>query len=306
MLRQFCAEFLRSSFLSDILPGERPTSSTIALLAIACILMSAIPGYSQGLKLPFGSKPQVQVTLHHPAATGVTLQGKKVAFGQISGPCAQQFSDLLVPVFQANGVEVVNRSQLDALLSEHRFQVTTSVDPTTAVALGKVLGPSVMIFVAVSRCSVERNLLSEDQFVGPRVNVSRTQAHFLASVHTVDLATGRELAVQSLETNPKKENRDTKGVAEYPGEVEVQDMAVHDGATKAARLYFPWTETRQVPFMNSKECNLKQAYDLLRAGDASGALKQSQENVETCKSDERPPRTQEGRRAGFCHRSDAG
>lgn len=231
------------------------------------------------------SRPKVPVTIHHPPGTGVALQGKKVAFGQIAGPCAQQFSDLLVPIFQANHVEVVNRQQLDALLTEHRFQVTSSVDATTAVALGKVLGPSVMIFVTVSRCSVERNLLSEKQFVGPPANVSRTDGHFLASVHTVDLATGRELAVQSVETNPRKENRSTNGVAEYPGEVEVEDMAVHDAATRVERLYFPWTETRQVAFMNSKDCNLKAAYDLLRAGDNDGALKLSRENVETCKSD---------------------
>src|SRR5579871_2378350 len=84
------------------------------------------------------TRPKVSVTLHHPAATGASLEGKKVAFGQISGPCAQQFSDLLVPVFQANHVEVVNRQQLDTILAEHRFQVSGSVDASTAVAIGKV------------------------------------------------------------------------------------------------------------------------------------------------------------------------
>jgi hypothetical protein len=256
--------------------GGKALAISAGLLALAS---------TSNAQFSFGQKPRVPVSIRHPAGTGVTLQGKKVAFGQISGPCAQQFSDLLVPVFQANHVEVVNRDQLTSVLAEHRFQVSGSVDQTTAVALGKVLGPSVMIFVTVSRCSVERSLVYEDQFVGPRVNVSRTQAHFLASVHTVDLATGKELAVQSLETNPRKENRSTTGVAEYPGEVEVQDMAVHEAATKAEHLYFPWTETRQVPFMNSKDCNLKAAYDLLRAGDTEAALKTSKENVEACKSD---------------------
>jgi hypothetical protein len=254
----------------------------VAATTILGLLATTFPCHGQLITI---TRPKVPVTIHHPPGTGITLQGKKVAFGQISGPCAQQFSDLLVPVFQANHVEVVNRQQLDSLLTEHRFQVGASVDPTTAVALGKVLGPSVMIFVSVARCSVERNLLSEKQFVGPPVNVSRTDAHFLASVHTTDLATGRELAVQSLETNPRKENRSTNGIAEYPGEVEVQDVAVHEAATKAERLYFPWTEIRQLAFMNGKECNLKAAYDTLRAGDNAGALKLSRENVEACKSD---------------------
>lgn len=251
----------------------------------AALLGFLAPALSRGQLITI-TRPKVPVTIHHPASTGASLQGKKVAFGQITGPCAQQFSDLLVPVFQANQVEVVNRQQLDSVLAEHRLQVgNSSVDPTTAVELGKLLGPSVMIFVAVSRCSVERNLLSEKQFIGPPVNVSRTDGHFLASVHTVDLATGRELVVRSIEANPRKENRSTTGIAEYPGEVEVQDMAVHDAVRNAERLYFPWTETRQVAFMNGKECNLKAAYDLLRAGDTAGAMKLSQANVEACKSD---------------------
>jgi hypothetical protein len=159
-----------------------PPLKRAAPSAFFIFLIGAPPSDAQ-IRLPFGARPTVPVTIHHTAGAGVTLQGKKVAFGQISGPCAQQFSDLLIPVFQANGVEVVNREQLSTLLAEHRFQVTTSVDATTAVALGKVLGPSVMIFVTVSRCSVERSLLSESQFVGPPVNVSRTQGHFLASMH---------------------------------------------------------------------------------------------------------------------------
>lgn len=256
----------------------RSIRSTVILLAT----VFALPAYTQFIKI---TRPTVPVAIHHPPGSGISLQGKKVAFGQIAGECAQQFSDLLVPAFQANHVEVVNRQQLDALLTEHRFQVGGSVDRTTAVALGKILGPSVMIFVTVSRCSVEHKLLSEQQFVGPPVNVSRTEAHFLASLHTVDLATGSELAVQSIESNPRRENRAAQGVAEYPGDVEVQDSAVQDAAIRTQRLFFSWTENRPVAFMNGKECNLRAAYDMLRAGDNEGALKLSQQNVETCKTD---------------------
>ncbi len=264
-----------------------PAALLPKMVSVVVLVLLAAASHARGqiIKIQFGQKPKVPVTIHHPAGMAITLQGKKVAFGRISGPCAQQFSDLLVPVFQANGVEVVNREHLDAVLAEHRFQVSGSVDQATAVELGRILGPSIMIFVSVSRCAVERKLLYEDQFSGPRVNVSRTEAHFLASVHTVDLATGRELAVQAIEANPRKENRNTAGVPEYPGEFEVQDMAVHEAAGKAGHLYFPWTEMRTVSFMNGKECNLRQAYDLLRAGDYDGVLKLSRENVELCRAD---------------------
>lgn len=245
------------------------------------LALVATQAQGQLISLP---KPRVPVTFHHAAGMKIALQGKKVALGQISGPCAQQFSDSLVSAFQMHGVEIVNREYLNTILTEHRFQASSSVDPATAVQLGRILGPSVMVFVRVSRCGVERKSTYEDQFIGPRVNVSTSQAHFLASVDTVDLATGADLAVRSIEANPKKENRSTTGVPEFPGEVEVQDQAVHEAVTKAEHLYFPWTETAQVVFMNSKECNLKQAYDLLKAGDNEGALKAAKDSVDVCKS----------------------
>jgi hypothetical protein len=252
-------------------------------LTLATLVIGVRPSNGQIIRMR--EKPQVSVHLQHAAATGVDLQGKKVAFGQIAGPCADQFSDLIAPALQAKGVEVINREHLNAVLAEHRFQVSSSVDPTTAVELGRILGPSIMIFVNVSRCGVEHKLLYEDQFAGPRVNVSRTEAHFLASVHTVDLATGGELAVQSIEANPKAEHRSTTGIPEYPSEIEAQDEAVRLAAGRVEHLYFPWTENRAISFMNGKESNLRQAYDLMKAGEYDAALKLSEQNVETCRSD---------------------
>ena len=118
-----------------------------------------------------------------------------------------------------------------------------------------------MIFVSVSRRSTEHKSLYRDGFNGRRDNISKTEAHLLASVHTVDLATGRELPVQSIETNPAKQNDSQTGIPEFPSEIDVQDEAVRQAVSKAEHLYFPWTETRTVSFMNSKECNMKQAYD---------------------------------------------
>lgn len=254
----------------------------IALLLISCCLA---PAHKLTFQIIGFKKPEVSVSVQHPAQAGVQMQGKKIAFGQITGPCADQFSDLLESALQQRGTEIVNRQHMSAVLAEHRFQVSSSVDPSTAVEIGKLLGPSMMMFVSVSRCGTENKLLYEDQFSGPRINVSRTEGHFLASVHTVDLATGRELPTRPVDVNLKRENRSTTGIPEYPSEVEVLDEAVRLGAGRVEHLYFPWTETRSVAFMNSRECNLKQAYAFMKAGDYNSALSQSKENVEACKSD---------------------
>jgi len=254
-----------------------------AMVMFAAMLSMASLASGQFIKF---TKPKVPVTISHPAGLGITLAGKKVAFGQASGTCGQQFADALMQEFVKRQVTLVNRGDLDAILAEHHFQVSSSVDPATAVQLGKVLGPAVMVFVNVSRCDARRREpLYQDAFVGNRINISRTEAHFLASVHTVDLASGRELAVNTIQTDPYRENQSQTGIPEYPSEYEVQDEALREASRRAEHLYFPWTETREVSFMNSKECNLRQAYDLLRANDREGALKVSQQNVELCKSD---------------------
>ena len=48
-------------------------------------------------------------------------------------------------------------------------------------------------------------------------------------------------------------------------------MALRQGLAEAQRLYAPWIESREIPFMDNKECHLKQAYDFAKAGDYEGA-----------------------------------
>ncbi len=258
--------------------------------AVVAVLVAAAPMRAQLLKLQLRHPPTVPVTINHPAKLGINLSGRKVAFSPVSGACAQQFSDLMAEDFLNEHVVLVNRTNIDAIMTENHFQVGSSVDPATAVKLGKLSGAAIVVFVEMERCIARRaGLLREKQFIGQPLNISRTDAHFRASVHTVDLTTGQELAVKPIQSDPSKQNRAVSpDIAEYPDEIELQDEAVRDAAAQAHQLYFPWTESRLVSFMNGKECNLKQAYDLLKTGDISRVLQLSQENVGICKSDPKP------------------
>ena len=53
---------------------------------------------------------------------------------------------------------------------------------------------------------------------------------------------------------------------------------------QAHRLFLPWTETAQLYFFDDKDCGLKTAFSMLKAGDVEGTLRQSLTNLETCKS----------------------
>lgn len=278
------SSFNARSLVTSFRPGG-PSAACVMAVGLLGIVVQA-QGQLLRITSPF-QKPQVPVTITHPGKLGVMLAGKKVAFGQITGNCAQEFADLVMQDFVRRGVDLVNRADLSAILAEHHFQVnSSSVDPATAVQIGKLLGPAVMIFVNVSRCATQQSHLnSQNQFSNTVTYISRTEAHFLASIHTVDLASGRELAVERIQADPKKEYSGGTPYPEYPGEFEVKDLAIHESSEQVFRLYFPWTETRRVSFMDNKDCNLRQAYDLLKTGDHQSVLKLSLENVERCKSD---------------------
>ncbi|MGH9395086.1 MAG: tetratricopeptide repeat protein, partial [Terriglobales bacterium] len=68
-------------------------------------------------------------------------------------------------------------------------------------------------------------------------------------------------------------------------DAEVLDGAMQHAADQVEEDYFPWTETLSVEFLKDSDCDLKQAYNMVKAGHVAGALQQSQANVATCQAD---------------------
>lgn len=61
---------------------------------------------------------------------------------------------------------------------------------------------------------------------------------------------------------------------EYPSEFEVMDLALASAVEETHRMFFPWTEVRELTFFNGKkgQCDLKPAYQALKFGDQERAL----------------------------------
>jgi tetratricopeptide (TPR) repeat protein len=230
-----------------------------------------------------GAQSKVTVRLTHPAGFGHVLAGKRVVIGPVSGDCAREFLDLLEPDLGNHGVFVVPRAELDAILADHHLQLGSPMDPGTAAQLAKLLGPAVMLTAGISRCDARRREALRG--VGlPAPHISRVEGHFLAQVHVIDLANGRELATHTLRAEAYKENQSHSTVPEYPQQSEVKEMTLAKALAEAQHLYLPWIESRELPFMDSRECNLKAAFELLKAGDYDGALRLSRENASSCKA----------------------
>ncbi len=231
------------------------------------------------------TKPKVPVPLRHPPGLGLNV--KRIAFGQSSGECADQIVDLLTESLVRSGIDVIDRQHLQAILDEHKFQVSMYLDSSTALQLGRILGPTAFIFVKAQRCTSEQQPLREVQRAedgsSRYLYISRTRAFVRGSVQTVDLTTGRVFSAQMLEASPVRDNRSYSGQPEFPAGVQLIDDSLRALAEQARRMYVPWTETKEVYFYNDGDCGLKQAYELLKAGSVDAALARSEANLVACR-----------------------
>ena len=158
------------------------------------------------------NNPQITVNLTHPPGLGLTI--KKVAFGPATGDCADQLVDALISDFTASNIEVIDRQHLSTILSEHDLALNGS--QANSVAVGNLIGPSVLISVRVERCATDQQKLydKETKYDGPTKRsyqayayISKTRAFLKVSVQTTDLTTGRTFAAQTLNYSPEQSNK---------------------------------------------------------------------------------------------------
>lgn len=235
------------------------------------------------------ANPDVRVNIDHPPGLGLKIN--KVAFGPASGRCADEIVDSLISMLVSNQVEVLDREHLAAIAAEKNLASSGQVDRNNAIALGKLIGPSVLIFVKTSRCDTVQDRLHDTEnrynaktkaYYAVNAYYSRTRAYLKASIQTVDLATGRIFAARTLEFAPAKQYKSYEGYPEAPPAPEVLGSALQSAVTEVQRMLLPWSEQTTLVYYNDKTCGLKQAYELMRSGAVDSAFEQSKANLESC------------------------
>lgn len=234
------------------------------------------------------SNPTVSVRLNHPPLLGVKFD--KIAFGPASGPCADQVVDGIIGDFVSGGVEVVDHQHLQTLMSEHEMSLSGFIDQSSAARIGKILGPAALVFVKVQRCSPQQDRSVEKQtYTKNNVNytinnyIARTRVSLKGSIQTVVLETGKIFAATPFEFAPEESNESTEGLPPFPPADDMTDRAVRQAVTMAHQMFLPWSEMLKLVYFDDKPCELKKAFELLKAGDVAGAMKQSQVNLEACR-----------------------
>jgi hypothetical protein len=232
------------------------------------------------------TKPQVTVNLTHPPRLGLNI--KKVAFGPSFGECSDEILDQLSANLVSNGVEVIDRHRLHSMMEQRHFGFSGYMDQQSAVQMGKWLGPTALIFVRLSQCNVEqhRNVSEHKNHKGEieRSYDAILDAHLRGTLQTIDLATGRIFSASPIAEDAELANHSDREPPEFPDRHLVRDQTIGRAVYDASTFLLPWNEEKKLYFFNDKECNMAVAYTLLKANDFNGVVRQSEENIESCKT----------------------
>ncbi len=259
-----------------------PKFALLSLCVFCAGALFCLPAHAQLWDML--TKPQITVNLTHPPRLGLNI--KRVAFGPANGRCSDEILDRLAADLVSNGVDVMDRHSLQIALAKQHLSLTGYVDQQSAVRMGKLLGPTALIFVKVSGCHAEqkRDYSDAKNKKGEVVRTNRAtlEMHIRGSLQTVDLATGRIFSASPIVDDSVLTNESTNGRPEFPSEQMMRDRAIDRAAYDASTMFVNWTEEKKLYFFNEKDCNLNLAFALLKAGDFTGTVRQSVENIATC------------------------
>lgn len=258
------------------------------LLAFAVGLMYAVPLSAQLFNGLFAGDKKVSVAIPHAPTIGLTV--RRIAFGAPTGDCAEDMVDsLLLPDFQKQNVDVVDQQHLNQILAEQNFSQNGAVSQQDEISMGRILGPSVLIFVKIYECAPDMQHLQSNQrnFLNNSVQttfISQTRFSIRGTVEVTNLTTGQVLGSNPFVSHQQQQTAATDGWPEFPPQDQVKEAAMSDAANQVFDLFFPWTENVNLTFYDDKDCGLKEAFQLYQSGDRAGALRMSEDNLTQCKS----------------------
>lgn len=235
--------------------------------------------------------PSISVEIVHPPE--LPLVAEKIVFGPAVGDCSNEVVSALTGHFIDKGLEVIDWQNLDLVLAEHEFSFTGYLDRRSAAEMGKILGPSTLLVVRVTKCATDwqrfrssktRNAPKTGAKYKTPVYHAQTVVMLEVSVQTADLTTGRIFPARSILHSPSLRNQSEDGDPEFPSEFEVQDIAVARVVGDVGRMLLPRVETRLLIFFDNKQCNLNAAHQALKRGQTERAFNLSLESLETCKN----------------------
>lgn len=215
--------------------------------------------------------PRIKVTVNHPPS--LALKGTtRIAVADIQGECGLELADrLTAALVESRKFEVLDRTNLQAVLREHNFNFGGMVDTATASKLGEILGTAALVFGRTTRCNVTADVLqgrSKGLLGGGKtVITNRVRAYIGASLQIVELSTAKIYSARVYEGKTETSYESSTGVPETPDKDVELSKAYEDIIRQFSKTVLPWTETVELVVYDDDQWNLKVGARHVKLGD---------------------------------------
>ena len=163
----------------------------------------------------------IKVPVTKPAE--INLKGiKKIAVGDITGFMGQDFADeLTTALFNTERYEVLDRQNLNSILSEQNLSWAQITDPEQSAKLGKIIGAAALVVGRVSKHSYKEKVTYSDgrnrDGSTYRIYSRKGTAELTINLKIIEVKTGKILATKQFQSGYKIENQATD---EYPASID--------------------------------------------------------------------------------------
>lgn len=204
-----------------------------------------------------GCAPHAKIPITRPADINLSKY-KKIVVSRLDGNLGDQFGDLLTSkLFEANTYEVLDRENLDRVMTEHRFNLSGMVDSSTAVKMGKFLGASALVSGNVNYKYKIITSASEG-YRDKHGNYHRSfhkegTATVVANLRVIDLETGKILAVKSITEKESDITSDSNGYPPDPDRDRVVSLATEKVLNQFIIMIAPHVEYVYIYFETTNE-----------------------------------------------------
>jgi len=200
------------------------------------------------------------------------------ADGSISRHAQDIADDLTTALFGSETFEVLDRQNLQSIMSEHKLSTTGIIDENTASELGKVIGAAVLVFGRIQTDKYDEETSKADAWKDKKGNWHQThyrQGTYSMSVNlkVIDITTSKILAVKSLSAAfTTKNSADNK----WPAEIEpgvLYTKCLVNITRQFMRMVAPYDVQVKASFQTDKLLpEVDQAITQLKIGESEEAL----------------------------------
>ncbi len=154
--------------------------------------------------------PSIVVKLKRPAEVNLKRY-KKIAVNAIAGqyepnePEALNLTDdITVNLVESQLFEIVDRQNINTIMQEQNLGQSGVVDETSAVAIGKVIGPAAMIFGRIQNNNYKEDVTKGDSYVDQKGMtqtryVRRGNLTYGVNLKLIDIETSKIIAIKSID-----------------------------------------------------------------------------------------------------------